>query len=70
MSEIRTTRQVKTMSSPACSPRYLMTIPAGTLVEIVSGRPVVALADLGKVEGSNAHDLAHYYVWLPQDAVS
>lgn len=70
MTEFRTTRQIKIMSSPACSPRYLMTIPAGTLVEFVGGRPVVDPADFHKVAGGNAHDMVHYYLWLPRDAVA
>lgn len=62
-----TKREIQKLSSPAQSPVYLMTIPAGTRCKMVDGRPVVD--DTSKVQGSNPHDLAHYYVWLNADDV-
>ena len=58
-----TTREIKQLSSPACSPQYTVTIPAGTCVRLFeAGRAVVE--DIAKVQGGNAHDLKHYYVWI------
>ena len=58
-----TKRELKVWSSPACSPRYEMTIPAGTRCKFFAGgHPVVD--DVSKIIGGNAHDLAHHYVWL------
>lgn len=59
---MHTIREVRVQSSPACSPRYWMTIPAGTKVALVNGEPVVA--EVSKVVGGNRHDLEHYYIWL------
>lgn len=63
---IVTARELKKLSSPACSPQYTMTIPAGVRCARIatnSGpRPVVA--DVAKVINSNQHDLEHYYIWL------
>lgn len=57
-----TARELQKVSSPAQSPQYTMTIPAGTRCKIVDGRFVVD--DTSKVVGGNPHDLAHYYIWL------
>lgn len=64
-----TKREITVLSSPACHPRYTMTVPAGTPVEIVKRTPrrtdyAVAPEGFHKVKGSNPHDLKHYYVWL------
>lgn len=63
-----TNRTLHKLSSPACSPRYMMTIPAGTECTKVDGRWVVA--DTSKVVGSDSHDLEHYYIWLDADEVT
>ena len=58
-----TKREIKQLSSPACSPQYTVTIPKGTRVRLpVPGAAVVD--DTATVIGSNAHDLQHYYVWI------
>lgn len=65
-----TTRELRKLSSPAQHPHYLMTIPAGTRCERVPGQGGgIAVADVSKVRGGNAHDLKHYYVWLSPDEV-
>lgn len=66
--ELVTVRRLKKLSSPACSPQYTVTIPAGTRCEEKDSRFVVA--DTSKVTGSNAHDLEHYYVWLDDSEVA
>jgi hypothetical protein len=63
-----TARELTKLSSPACSPQYTMTIPAGTRVDYVDGMPVVG--DTSKVIGGNAHDLEHYYIWLDPNEVA
>lgn len=68
MTNLVTRNEVKVLSSPACSPQYTMTVPAGTRCKIVQGKPVVD--DVSKVIGSNDHDLAHYYVWLEDSDVT
>lgn len=57
-----TRTQLSKLSSPACSPRYTMTIPALTACKVVNGSWVVE--DTAKVIGGNDHDLNHYYIWL------
>lgn len=66
--EKQTRYQVTVQSSPACSPQYFMIIPAGTEVEHVDGKPVVARAGFHRVRGGNSHDREHYYIWLPEHA--
>lgn len=62
----RTTHELVTVSSPACSPQYRMTIPAGTLCERIGESFVVY--ETSKVIGGNAHDLEHYYIFVnPSD---
>lgn len=63
-----TAYQLTKTSSPACSPQYQMIVPKGTRVDYVDGKPVVG--DVTRVLHGNAHDLAHYYIWLePQEIV-
>jgi 3D (Asp-Asp-Asp) domain-containing protein len=58
-----TKREIKQLSSPACSPQYTVTIPKGTRIRLpVPGAAVVD--DTAKVIGSNAEDLQHYFVWI------
>lgn len=59
---IVTKRELKKLSSPACHPRYVMTVPAGTRCARLGDQFVVD--DTSKVVGGNAHDLAHYFIWL------
>lgn len=62
-----TKREIKQLSSPACSPRYTVTIPAGTECEPVPRHPRrcgFAVKDVTKVIGSNPHDLKYYFVWI------
>jgi 3D (Asp-Asp-Asp) domain-containing protein len=58
-----TKREIKQLSSPACSLQYTVTIPKGTRVRLpVAGAAVVD--DTAKVIGSNAADLQHYFTWI------
>jgi hypothetical protein len=63
----KTKTELRKLSSPACHPRYTVTIPAGTRCEKVADSWVVA--DISQVIGGNAHDLAHYYIWLNDNEV-
>jgi hypothetical protein len=63
-----TARDLTKTSSPACSPQYQMTIPAGTRCKRLDQGIVVD--DTSRVAGGNAHDLAHYYIWLTEDDVT
>jgi hypothetical protein len=65
-STLVTRREIKQLSSPACHPRYEITIPTGTRCKRVhkGGAAGYAVDDVARVQGSNAHDLAHYYVWV------
>jgi hypothetical protein len=65
---MRTVKDIKVMSSPACSPQYEMTVPKGTRCYVVNGLPVVD--DVSKVIGGNPHDLQHYYIWLNHSDVA
>src|ERR1700679_3310188 len=58
-----TKREIRQLSSPACSPRYEVIIPAGTRCYVPQGGHAY-VEDTAKVRGSNAHDLAYYYVWV------
>ena len=62
-----TARELQKLSSPAQSPQYMMTVPAGARCKIVDGRFVVD--DTSKVTGGNQQDLVHYYIWLDDSEV-
>ena len=57
-------REIKQLSSPACSPQYTVTIPKGTRVRLLPVPGAAMVDDTAKVICSNAHDLQHYYVWI------
>jgi hypothetical protein len=62
-----TTKELTKVSSPAESPQYTMTIPAGTRCAWKGNGIVVA--DLSKVIGGNDHDLQHYHIWIYESEV-
>lgn len=71
---MKTTRDLEIMSSPACSPQYVVRVPAGATVIAVphnGGRktPTGYALDRPQDCGVNAHDAKHYYFWVPTDAV-
>lgn len=68
MTNLVTRKELKVLSSPACWPRYTMTIPAGTRCKLMDNGHYV-VDDVSKVIGGNAHDLAHYYIWLDSSDV-
>jgi hypothetical protein len=62
-----TTKELTKVSSPAKSPQYTMTIPAGTRCARKGNGIVVA--DISKVIGANAHDLQQYHIWVYESEV-
>ena len=69
MLNVFTTREIKQLSSPAFSPQYTVTIPIGTRCKLPpTGKAYVD--DINKVQGSNRHDLKHYYIWIDVADVS
>ena len=67
-----TKREIRQLSSPACSPRYTVTIPAGTECELITRKPRrsdYAVKDVSKVRGSNPHDLKYYFVWIDESEI-
>lgn len=66
-----TARKLEKLSSPACSPRYTMTIPAGTACKQVQIHRDWGwvVEDVSRVIGGNAHDLEHHYIWLDDSEV-
>jgi hypothetical protein len=62
-----TSKELKKASSPAQSPQYTMTIPAGTRC-VRKGNGIV-VADISKVIGGNDHDLQRYHIWIYESEV-
>jgi hypothetical protein len=62
-----TSKELKKVSSPALSPQYTMTIPAGTRCARKGNGIVVA--DISKVIGGDEHDLQHYHIWIYESEV-
>lgn len=56
-------------SSPACSPRYQIKVPAGAAVIHVAGQGGGYAVSRPQDYGANPHDAAHYYFWIAADAV-
>lgn len=72
---MRTRRDLEIVSSPACSPRYAVKVPAGAGVVAVPVNggmqtPTGYALDRPQDYGVNPHDAAHYYFWVPADAVA
>ena len=69
MLTVYTTREIKQLSNPACSPQYTVTIPVGTRCKLPPIGPAY-VEEIEKVEGGNSHDLKYYYIWISRDDVT